>query len=64
MELRLQPFETASQHLVSFELQLLPDTSVRSYFDAFGNTVHTFNHVPAHDVVEITSRSVVETASG
>lgn len=64
MELRLRPFESAGQHLVSFELKLLPATSVRTYVDAFGNTVHTFNHVPAHDGVEITSRSVVETEAG
>jgi transglutaminase-like putative cysteine protease len=61
MELRLQPVDAAAQRLVSFELQVLPPSRARPYVDAFGNVVHAFNHVPAHDLVEIVGHSVVAT---
>jgi transglutaminase-like putative cysteine protease len=64
MELRLRPFHAAGQRLQSFQLHLQPDSPVRPYLDAFGNTVHAFNHVPPHDVVEIASHFVVETEGG
>jgi transglutaminase-like putative cysteine protease len=64
MELRLQPAERAGQHVVSFDLRVLPASPARRYVDAFGNVVHAFNHVPAHDLVEIASLGVVDTGLG
>jgi transglutaminase-like putative cysteine protease len=64
MELRLRPFHGAGQRLESFHLSLRPEASMRPYVDAFGNNVHAFNHLPLHDVVEIASHLVVETAGG
>jgi transglutaminase-like putative cysteine protease len=61
MEFRLRPLETPGQRLVSYELRVVPESPLRSYVDAFGNTVHAFNYVPAHDRVEITSHFVVDT---
>ncbi len=63
MEVRLRPFEEVGQRLRSFELRVRPESPLRPYVDAFGNTVHAFNHVPPHDLVEITSHIVVETAA-
>ena len=64
MELRLRPFHAAGQRLESFQLSLRPDSPTRPYVDAFGNTVHAFNHLPLHDLVESSSHFVVETAGG
>ncbi len=64
MELRLRPFDSAGQRLLSFELALLPESPVRSYVDAFGNAVDVFNHVPSHELVDIASHLRVETGAG
>ena len=64
MEVRLQPSEELGQRLEHFELELTPDTPVRTYVDGFGNRVHYFDYLPEHEMVEVTSRSLVETADG
>ena len=61
MEMRLRPSKEMGQRLTSFELELLPETALREYVDGFGNYVHYFDYLPEHDLVEVTSRSVVET---
>jgi transglutaminase-like putative cysteine protease len=63
MELRLRPLDAAGQRLLSFELELLPESPLRSYVDAFGNAVHVFNHLPSHELVEITSHLRVKTGT-
>ena len=64
MEVRLQPSEELGQRLETFDLELHPETRVRDYVDGFGNRVHYFDYLPQHDMVEVTSRSLVETGDG
>jgi transglutaminase-like putative cysteine protease len=61
MEVRLRPSDEMSQRVTGFELELLPETSLRDYLDGFGNRVHYFDYLPEHETVEVTSRSVIET---
>jgi hypothetical protein len=42
MELRMCPLQEADQHRLSFALAIGPRTTVTSYFDWLGNTVHAF----------------------
>jgi transglutaminase-like putative cysteine protease len=64
MELRLKPREGAGLSVERFELRVEPRSQVRSHHDGFGNLVHRFNHVAAHDHVEVLARSVVVTGDG
>ncbi|MGC4032219.1 MAG: transglutaminase N-terminal domain-containing protein [Tepidisphaeraceae bacterium] len=61
VELRMFPREEASQHRLSFELKLQPYSTVNSYFDWLGNTVHTFTINGVHQAIKIVATSVVET---
>lgn len=61
MELRMAPRQEADQHRLSFQLAIGPATSVASYFDFLGNTVHTFSINPFHKDIRIVATSVVET---
>jgi transglutaminase-like putative cysteine protease len=61
MEMRLRPSEEMAQRLASFELEVAPETAVREHVDGFGNHVHYFDFLPEHDMVELISRSEVET---
>ena len=61
VELRMFPRQEARQHRLSFELKLNPYSTVNSYFDWLGNTVHTFTVNGLHDSIRIVSTSVVET---
>ena len=61
VELRMFPREEASQHRLSFELKLQPYSTVNSYFDWLGNTVHTFTVNGVHEGIRIVATSVVET---
>jgi transglutaminase-like putative cysteine protease len=61
MEVRLQPSEEMGQRVASFDMEVLPETAVREYVDGFGNRVHYFDYLPEHEMVEVTSRSLVET---
>lgn len=61
MEVRLQPSEEMGQRLTAFELAVQPESPIREYRDGFGNNVHYFDHLPEHEVVEVTSLSRVET---
>jgi transglutaminase-like putative cysteine protease len=64
MELRLSPRDGAGATVERFELRVEPRSPVRTHRDGFGNLVHRFNHVPAHDHVEVLARSVVATGEG
>ena len=61
MELRVAPRQEQDQHRLSFNLAIGPPTSVTSYFDWLGNTVHAFSINPFHQKIRIVATSVVET---
>lgn len=61
MELRVAPRQEQDQHRLSFDLGLGPQTSVTSYFDWLGNTVHAFTVNDFHNRIQIVATSVVET---
>lgn len=61
MELRMVPRQEADQHRLSFQLAIGPATTVSSYFDWLGNTVHTFAVNPFHKQIRIVATSVLET---
>jgi transglutaminase-like putative cysteine protease len=61
MELRMVPRQEQDQHRLSFDLAIGPPTSVSSYFDWLGNTVHAFNVNAFHRRISIIATSVVET---
>src|SRR5438067_11479069 len=61
MELRVAPRQEQDQHRLSFDLALGPQTSVTSYFDWLGNTVHAFTVNDFHNQIQIIATSVVET---
>lgn len=61
MELRMAPRQEADQHRLSFQLAIGPSTTVSSYFDWVGNTVHTFGINPFHQQIRIVATTVVET---
>lgn len=62
MELRLQPLEGAGQHVGEYRLEVRPQATLSHYQDGFGNHVHYFDRLPAHESLRIVSRSLVETA--
>jgi transglutaminase-like putative cysteine protease len=61
MELWMQPQKSATQRLLSFELELEPNAQLFSYPDSFGNAVYHFDVPQPHDRLEIVARSAVET---
>ena len=61
MEVWMQPQKSASQRLVSFELDLDPTAQVFSYADYFGNAVYHFDVPQQHDRLTIVARSAVDT---
>jgi len=63
MELWMQPQKSATQRLLSFELELEPPAQLFSYADSFGNAVYHFDVPQPHDRLEIVARSAVETQS-
>jgi len=61
MELRMCPRQEGDQHRLSFNLAIGPRTSVTSYFDWLGNTVHAFTVNRFHRQIRIVATSVIET---
>src|SRR5688500_9801177 len=61
MELRVVPRQETGQHRLSFNLAIGPPTSVNSYFDWLGNTVHAFTVNEPHRQIKIVASSIVET---
>jgi transglutaminase-like putative cysteine protease len=60
-ELRLEPASDADQSCHSFHLALRPGTEVFRYHDGFGNRVHHFSLLAAHEGIHILAASVVQT---
>jgi transglutaminase-like putative cysteine protease len=61
MELWMQPQKSATQRLLSFDLELEPAAHLFSYPDSFGNAVYHFDVPHPHDRLEIVARSAVDT---
>jgi transglutaminase-like putative cysteine protease len=61
MELRMTPRQETDQHRLSFNLAIGPATTVNSYFDWLGNTVHSISVNGFHRQIRIIATSVVET---
>ncbi len=61
MEVRLRPMEGNGQRCLEFKLDVSSGIKPRDYRDGYGNNVHYFNLVRPHTLLNITSRSVVET---
>jgi len=60
MELRLMPLDGRGQRLLEFALQISPRVKVATYRDGYGNLVHYFNLLRAHQKLRVTSRSLIE----
>src|SRR5687767_10112257 len=61
-EVRMEPITDAEQSLHSFHLAVNPKSEVFRYQDGFGNRVHHFNVLAAHESVRVLAASIVETA--
>src|SRR5947207_13699070 len=59
--MRVAPRQEQDQRRLSFDLAIGPPTSVNSYFDWLGNTVHAFTVNAFHNEIRILATSVVET---
>jgi transglutaminase-like putative cysteine protease len=60
-EVRMEPVSDLDQSCRSFHLALTPATELHRYQDGFGNRVHHFDFLTAHDQVRVLAASVVET---
>ena len=63
-EVRMEPVSDAEQTCHSFNLSVSPFADVFRYQDGFGNHVHHFNLLAAHERVRLLAASVVETQRG
>lgn len=63
LELRMCPVEGHGQRVDEYRLEVQPSVRLGRYVDGFGNVVHYFDRLPAHESLEIESRSVVETGA-
>lgn len=61
-EVRMEPASDERQSCHSFHLQVSQPTSVFQYLDGFGNRVHHFNLLAAHEQVKVLAASIVETS--
>lgn len=64
MELRLCPVDGHGQRVEDYRLEVDPPVRVSRYVDGFGNQVHYFHRLPAHESLEIRSHAVVVTETG
>jgi transglutaminase-like putative cysteine protease len=60
IELRLTPREDANQKLISHEIRMEPEISLRSYSDCFGNRVNYGNLIAPHRRLVTRMRAEVE----
>jgi transglutaminase-like putative cysteine protease len=61
MELWMQPQKSATQRVLSFELEVEPAAQLFSYPDSFGNAVYHFDVPQPHQQLQIVARSTLET---
>ena len=62
MSLCMKPRDDDSQRLLHFEASTVPHAPLNEEVDGFGNTKHLVTIHRAHQVLEVTARSTVETA--
>lgn len=60
-EVRLRPFNDATQRCSDFRLNLNPSVETREYDDFYHNCVHHFEIIPEHTRLSIEAVSMVET---
>ncbi|MCS6841285.1 MAG: transglutaminase family protein [Roseiflexus sp.] len=60
MEVRMQPRSDGYQRLHSFQMTTIPRTTIFSYRDILGNTVHHFNVPGRHKLLTVISEALVE----
>ncbi len=58
-EVRMRPVDSPEQQRVEFALEVEPAASMFEFDDFYGNRVHSFSIYPQHEVLTITSRSLV-----
>lgn len=63
LELRMRPVDGQGQRVDEYGLEVRPSVGLGRYVDGFGNVVHYFDHLPAHESLEIQSHSVIETGT-
>jgi transglutaminase-like putative cysteine protease len=61
-ELRLQPWDRATQNCLEFELASTPAGAIATYTDFFGNHGHALSITEPHQALTIVARSVVAIA--
>ncbi len=61
MLLCLEPRENRGQRLLDFEIETQPPANLNRETDCFGNTRHLLDLHQTHQILEITTRSTVET---
>jgi transglutaminase-like putative cysteine protease len=61
MELRMAARQEQQQRRLSFALDIGPPTTVQSYFDWLGNSIHAFSINALHNRIQIIATSIVET---
>lgn len=61
-ELRLAPRDDAAQRRLACEIEVEPDTPLRTHLDCFGNLVHRVSLLAPHDSLRVQVRAEVETA--
>jgi transglutaminase-like putative cysteine protease len=59
-EVRMRPVDSAAQKRLEYALEVEPASAMFEFDDFYGNRVHSFSIYPQHDVLQITSRSLVE----
>ncbi|MEQ8834590.1 MAG: transglutaminase family protein [Miltoncostaeaceae bacterium] len=60
-EVHLSPLEDARQSVDWARISVQPAADVQSHLDAFGNTVHWFQLVDAHDLLVVEAEAIVQT---
>ncbi len=59
MEVFVNPRSDGNQHVMSFELSVIPRAHPNAYVDYLGNTLHSFNVPGHHSLMTITARALV-----
>jgi transglutaminase-like putative cysteine protease len=61
MDARLGPRTDEHQRWTAFELKVAPSAAIRRYADGFGNVAHLITVAKPHRIIEVVTRSEVET---
>ena len=59
-EVRMRPVDSAEQKRLEFALEVEPASAMFEFDDFYGNRVHSFSIYPQHEVLTITSRSLID----